>query len=573
MSHCCFRAPHRRCASSPVRLNLAILSLIMPLLLLSPTVHAGTYTWQTTNANGRVTAQSPTYTGGTLTTTPNGTIYPFALNRYVQDGIYRGTTTGGCSSDGYGYATAGALTAFGPLTAKFTWKPDYPGDLPPQCVIMQQNCSVGATNMRTGGNVEISCIVDDGLGGGDFGDFSGAYSSSTQYSVKSVEEDGSVSVTCSPSAIYSANTGAGPASFAALAVGISYSATVSPVHISLLGTTKNSSNGDNILVGQNCRAILSADSRPSELTFGYPTWAIPGNTYTEFNIGPNQSSGNATDWNLTYGPLNIAGNSPEIEPYFYWGDNGCLHGSAPFTVVATAPLNYTNGNTSVTIGYVYASKNINVWTPELDDTPLATGGQTFAANPELGVVGLEDGRVKSATGGAVGFFFEASVVTPSLFTLGGDFGAWAWLQLVKINQTQGSNGTQMADLELDSSFPYNTGGGAGNGLPGTPMSASPSRIGGPVYNAFPDTPDAPYYLYQNAVTFDDSFSLYVMYKPPDAGFGANWVPLYLYNWDFSCNMSRSTALSSWTPNPPGSVTFGGGHPHPDYPTWNAKFPP
>jgi len=47
-----------------------LLFVLSCLLLTSLKAHAGTYTWTTTGADGKITAQSPTYTGG-IYTQPN----------------------------------------------------------------------------------------------------------------------------------------------------------------------------------------------------------------------------------------------------------------------------------------------------------------------------------------------------------------------------------------------------------------------------------------------------------------------------------------------------------------------
>ncbi len=77
MSHCSACAPHRLCASSSVRLiacaphrlcaSAWLFSLMATLFLCCLNARAGTYVWQTTDANGGVTAESPAFSGGTVT--------------------------------------------------------------------------------------------------------------------------------------------------------------------------------------------------------------------------------------------------------------------------------------------------------------------------------------------------------------------------------------------------------------------------------------------------------------------------------------------------------------------------
>ncbi len=128
MPYCCTRAPHR--------LFLAVLSLMTPLLLLPPNARAGTYTWQTTDANGRLTAQSPTYTGGQVVFSGG----PGPDLTYNYSGGYGNGPDRGVASD---------INCSGAITATFTWQPDAGKNMdtdPPPDQVMVQETSYALTN-------------------------------------------------------------------------------------------------------------------------------------------------------------------------------------------------------------------------------------------------------------------------------------------------------------------------------------------------------------------------------------------------------------------------------------------
>jgi hypothetical protein len=86
------------------------------LLLAAPNVHAGTYDWQTKDANGNITAQSPTYTGGTVMGSPDTayifvSLSPFSL--VYNDTSYTGIAQGGCDATAQGSAVSMNLSATG----------------------------------------------------------------------------------------------------------------------------------------------------------------------------------------------------------------------------------------------------------------------------------------------------------------------------------------------------------------------------------------------------------------------------------------------------------------------------
>ncbi len=364
---------------------------------------------------------------------------------------------------------------------------------------------------------------------------------------------------------------------------VSYGVKLVDATITLSGKTLGANGQDNILVGQNCTPHLAVSGLPAGVYVGWPQWSISGNTYKSFDIAPvfNVSKGQQTGGAVPYpNPADTLLPPPTvyIPPTFYWKD-GDIQGQLQ-VVQASADL-YTDPAGSLSqhpvlpasayIGTVVASKMINVWSPAEYDTPSHAG--VAIPNPELGTVGLENGTVTTSANNTLGFAFEVAVGTPDLFTASRTvFGSWAWLQLVQINETQGSNGLQMVSPQLDSAFPYTLGAGTANGVPGpTQVARSTSIL--QQYSEIDDSPTIPYYDYQTAVAFADDFNLYVMFQPPNVGNGVNWVPLYLYQWEFSGNMTRPNIFSNWTPNPPGSIKLLGHQQNPSYPSWTSKYAP
>jgi len=559
-------------------------------------VHAGTYVWQTRDATGKVTAQSPVYSGGTFTYTgsacgnnPIGQLLPFAFNS--ADGYYEDSISNGCVPDAQGRATTCSTTLTGmPLTAKFLWQPAYPSEPPPANVIVCQNGYASGHTAYSAGNCVITYMCNDGLGGSITSD---GICKDTKWSVQSPAGDGSVSLTCTSSSAFTGNSGTvgwyGAPPCANGIVSLGYSANVYPVTVSLVGTTLDSLHNSNILVGQNCTPYLNIPGLPSSITVGWPTWSVSGDTFTSFYI----SAGQSTGWAVPFPDpsANLSLNPPPANPTFFWKDANIsgfpetVQGSAVLYNTPLGALYNPNLPPSAQIGTVTASKKVQIQRPDVYSTPPTVGPHGVlepTVNPMLGTVGINTGTSEvvsnDPSGNGSGYYLQIAVATPDLFTQGETkFGNWAWLQLCQLDVTQGGNGTQMATPELDSSFPYNNAGSVANGVPGSTYDAQLSSNGNPAYDGFDDSPSEQYYnyflRYDTALSFDNNFHIYVMYEPPDVGNGANYVPVDMYNWEFTASMTRSGLSGSWTPNPPGLVKDLGSAPYPQYPTWTSKYSP
>jgi len=188
--------------------------------LATPDAYAGTFS-------------APVYSGGSTgggDNGPNSSVSPapFTSNSYyVGNAGYAGYSSGGCNADAQSHAIGITMTASGPLTATFTWQPASPGEPPPASVIICQDCRAALTNYRYG-ICGASSVCTDGLGGSATLPFSGmqAATESHKYSLKMVAPDGTVSVSCSPNAVYNMSCYPTSGSYAAGAASVSYTASI-----------------------------------------------------------------------------------------------------------------------------------------------------------------------------------------------------------------------------------------------------------------------------------------------------------------------------------------------------------
>ena len=549
-----------------------LVSLTVSLLCVLPPAHAGQYVLASCTGGGA---------GGNPLT-----------GYYTNSSIYIRADPSGNTATSLTASIGGTGSdAPGPLVATLQWQPSNASDLPPPALIIRHYCDAvwiwGGAGDGTGTGAADNDLgsparVQSWVVGGSV-DCQG-------YGYTVISAPGlSPKVTLNPSAKLTVKSGVKRGAYAGGGPKFQWHFDVYPVTLTLGGTTKDSSGKDNILVGQNCSPHLNILGLPSGVYVGWPTWSVSGGTYTSFDIGAGQNTGSTTPfpdpiWNISVNP-------PPANPTFFWKDANIA--GTPETVQGSAVLYNTILGTlynpslppSAQIGTVTASKKVKVYRPDVYSTPQTVGPHGVlenSINPQLGTVGINTGNHEVASndpsGNSSGYYLKIAVATPSLFTQGQTvFGNWGWLQLCQLNVTQGGNGTQMAVPKLDSSFPYNNTGGVANGVPGLTYDARLLSNGSPAYDAFDDSPSEQYYdyflRYDTALSFDNNFHLYVIYGPPDAGNGVNYVPVNRYDWEFTASMTRSGLNGIWTPNPPGSVKNIGSAPYPEYPTWTSKYSP
>ncbi len=217
--------------------------------------HAGTYV--------------VTFSGGTVTAVPAGGASPFTTNLVYQSVTlpgYSGVAGTTVTPDAQGHATTGTATVStttaagqpNPLIAKFTWQPAQGQtvitDPPPTAAIVLQDCSAPCHSNMNYGPVTSACV--DGLGG-SVSKPADASTHSVQYVLGAVAADTSVSVSCSPSAIYTLSSGTAVGSNGSGNTLVTYNPTITPVTISLPNTILDANGKPHILIGQKCSASLS----------------------------------------------------------------------------------------------------------------------------------------------------------------------------------------------------------------------------------------------------------------------------------------------------------------------------
>ena len=235
----------------------------------------------------------------------------------TQTVAYSATSSGYGANGVTGWHPGGAAndaTCSGQITTKFTWTPAYPGE-PPAFAIVTQTCTA-SYNSALGGN------GDDGLGDASSHPDAGDILSRTLYTLQSADGSGILSVTCSPSASVS-----GPTNLAGSATGyasVYYSVSVTPVLLTLSGTTKDASGKDNILIGQGCSGSLSA----GPATLSNFQWTVPGDTFASFEVASTASS--------HYGRVHPvdASEYQKPNPHWFWKKGGDF--GSPQTVSCTA---------------------------------------------------------------------------------------------------------------------------------------------------------------------------------------------------------------------------------------------
>lgn len=336
--------------------------LLGSLLLAATDARAGTYAWTTRDANGVVTARSPTYSGGTDSVVPaaNGTAPPPMI---PYNGIgWLVAPSGGCGADAQGIATTVTLKAQGPLNAKFTWQPAYPGEPAPTAVIIYQDSNAQLTDSRNG-YFDASSTCTDGLGGSaTLPSSSSTGTESYQYVSVTPGADGSMSApSVSPAASCTVSSGAGSGSYAAVAASVGYVATAYPVTITPYGATPDGHGGWAILVGQHCSpALIGIPDALLNNTAHPPVyqWSVSGTKLQSWKVSDDQKTTTEED-----GPglLNVA--SP---PGWYWND---LHESNE-TISCMVTLTPPDGQGSPFT--VTATQDVKVYVPVW--TATGTGG-------------------------------------------------------------------------------------------------------------------------------------------------------------------------------------------------------
>lgn len=214
------------------------------------------------------------------------------------------------------------------------------------------------------------------------------------------------------------------------------------------------------------------------------------------------------------------------------------------------------------IGTVSGQKQVQILAPDYLFKPSSGPVSVGSINP-LGAGGpwysLYAGGTANGSGGwdPPGAHNGGRVSTPNLFRSTGA-GIWQFVQLISPGRWEywyDSLGiSHMSALNydgqqlLDNQWPYSYGDSPPYPADSVDQSPDPNT---PTY-WMEDSPwsqlDDSAYRYR----VDESFVDYMMYLPPDSGYGSQWVPLHLYTWKWQADVSRfGTWALGWTPHPPG----------------------
>ena len=484
------------------------------MLLAAPEARAGTYVWQTTDADGNVT-QSPTFSGGTFTCS-------FLSQPYGRRGNPP-TSYGNDDHDG------GQANCSGTITTIYTWQPaagqTAATDPPPADVVVQETCYVDV-NGSNGSSVPVTGICDTGLGVTaplvNSNDISNARCNATRYKIMTGGQ--TVTLTCSPQAqcsgIYATTD-------------VSYSPVIFPVTVDLNGALADSSHQLNILVGQQCEGIMNA----GPVTLSNFQWTVPGVTFDHFYISSDQSQGY---------PVFI---DPSVwtteNPFWHWSSSG----NYAVSVTAQASIN------GQSIGQVTAQKSITVVTPP----------QVVASTPGASSFEISNGvvtAIQAGASGASGMQIDATVTTPNPFAqIDQSSGSYYYVQLIRELRDVNSGGFVIPFMTngfvLDNQDPYN----------GSQSAYSPDTVKLIPFE-FSDSPDQSI-QYANGVNIADEFKAYIMYLPPSNGFDEQPVPIHLTQWDWTADAAMNNG--TWAPDPPGSCTVVSDSASTEFPTWSASF--
>ncbi len=509
-------APRRFCAPSSLLLNsLLLMATLAFSLLAAPDVRAGTYS-------------GPVYSGGLTTDGTN-------FNPYTSGNPgWTGGIGGGCSAHGVGPTMIG-LSNSGKITAAFTWQPSYPGEMPPANVIVYQHCVArwGGGTYNSGGTVSGAC--DNGLKGPvvpyppDPRGGVGASCESATYTVQSPSGDGSVTMTCSPSSSLNGDAGSGMAQGTC---SVEYDTSVTPVLLSLGGTTLDSSGNQNILIGQGCKPSMTAGGYTLS---GFQWSASP--IFDQFLIASDQSSGYAT--------FLSAAALTQPNPTWHWYLDS---GGGEFMVSCSA----TAGTNGTTIGTVNGQQQVKVWAPY------------YYMSHNAGPTGIYGSDVSTGAQSLVppGMAFVGAVGTPALFANNLGTGSWLFVQIINTSHYQwypwspipvksGSLG-----VALDNEWPY---------IPGWPADSTANAS---TPHPAEDSPDLGLLNLVDQFTVNDIYQMYLMYLPPDNGYGSQYVPLHRLIWEWNAN---GTLNGTWPAGSSGQVTVDSDLRWETHPSWSQIY--
>jgi hypothetical protein len=540
----------------PRLLGSRALFALAALWLLPLPAPAGTYSWTVKDANGNITSQSPSISGGSyIAPGPQGTpvTSPDIQNGSSYSGSSGGNSPASCTGD---------------ITTIFVWQPSAGQTLvtdPPPVVVVQQTSTVTATVVSGGSTGACNSgftkpdgtpIEPDGtvswIPGGNNNTVT---MSRTRYLIYT--SSGTTTLATVPLPLLKAKAVVTtPGGYGGSTSSLNYAVNIAPVSVTLLGTTP--ANGTQALTGQQLTTVLNV---PGGFSVSHATgqtgyqWTITGNLVNK--VFKNY------DYNLTSNQLALltATDLQAVSPSFY--DSAMETVNATCTVTLLAPdgitqIPVTVKSKDVSMLKPTASWGTNQYLPGIGftDDPI---NQRFQANELWYPLSI---TVPLPFSGGTGCL--AQLITPSRRiarnALNGKSGNY-YYKTPHIN-ADGTTSWILPGQGLDSGFPYPVGFTIDQN--GQPHSVMPNGgytwgVSGTGYSG--DSPSQTYTTgdldgggtdwYES--TAADFFSTWLMYCPS----GGVWVPLQRVDWSWIGTATKD-ASGHWAAvgvaNAPASAT-------------------
>ena len=499
---------------------------MIALLLLPHAARAGTY--------------AATFTGGTVTVAPSAgnVATPFTTNLVYQNVVlpgYSGVAGISVTPDAQGHATSATATVSGqtsPLTAKFTWQPAQGQTLltdpAPTAAIVLQDCGASCQSLRAYGPITFS--GNDGLGG-SVSRAADASTHSVQYVAGTVAGDNSVSVSCSPDAVYTLNSGTAVGTLSSGNTLVTYNPTITPVYLNLGGTTLDPSKQDNILIGQGCTANISG--LPGVSSTGGPlpgwkivyAWDVKGTTFQGWTVAQNQTATPPTS--SAAAPVKGFGKPTDSSIHWYWNEKDATE-NVTCAVTLTPPVGQGAAFT------VTVTRPVIVADPTYDCR--SSEGKVYVV-PD----GTKIKAISTDSHNGHGETWFCNVLTPALF---GSGGLCNFTQTITPNRSHTySTGkvpcTENGKAGLDTVYPYLD-------EPGDPYSVGiGTNVGWPADNSGHRSGDSVETATQDkygtmavatSISVADKFYTFLMYVPPGADVSP--VPLHEIKWGWSATPTK-----------------------------------
>jgi len=548
-----FPAPRGLCAPSFL---LLMASLAASLLACPATAQThGTYS-SPTYSGGSVTGKVLSSSGGPATCSNTPQLTQFTPGSYGPD---TGSATVAANTDSIGGTNqCSAQIVKSPLTAAFTWTPDpsNPNEPAPSCTVLTQTCSAswsfGKDSSSTGSGSGLSNGLSNGVVTSTSSDPNNmsAVCSSTLYSAWS--SSSAPSVSNSPTVSFSGTSGPGMSHPGVSgSISATYAVSAFPVFINLGGTTPDSNQNPNILVGQQCTptVVVGADQSGHNFagTLSNFRWVPSGTTFESWTVSSDNSHTTEVDAIPATNPTQ-----------WYWND---LQGASE-TVKCTVTVTPPTGQGSPFDLTVTAPKPVSVWVPTVNQNSNFVGaGYVGPYNPSNPIwMFAAPPASTSTTHYAEGSTWKTSISMPATPTFSGT-GTYGYAQIIVPGETltdgngKSYPGPHNGLAGLDGTFPY---------LSDTYFADSRLYSDG-------DSPALPLADTFTSTALTDTFHTYLMFKPP----GSNqWVPLAESLW--LTNFNASEPSTGWANFPAtqsvGPVSLGYNFVRQNtFPSWTAVF--